>query len=133
MDSGICSDSLPVPEGSTPHTCTSSLALPWSGGGLAPVLLRLRSKLPVLLPLSSLNIWHLLSRLKSLLLPSLPYSLPPFIHSFIHSTCEALPFSPVHFSFPFFFFFLATLCGLWDFSAPTRDRTWALGNESTES
>ena len=33
----------------------------------------------------------------------------------------------------FFFNFLAALPGLWDLSSPTRDRTWVLGSESTES
>ena len=28
---------------------------------------------------------------------------------------------------------LATLCGLWDLSSPTRDRTGALSGESAES
>ena len=28
-----------------------------------------------------------------------------------------------------FFFFLAAPCGLWDFSSPTRDWTWALGSK----
>ena len=32
--------------------------------------------------------------------------------------------------FDLFFFFLSTRCGLWDFSSPTRDRTWALGSDS---
>ena len=31
------------------------------------------------------------------------------------------------------FFFLATPCGLWDFSSLTRDQTRALGSESVES
>ena len=34
--------------------------------------------------------------------------------------------------FPFFFF-LATLCSLWDLSSPPRDRTCALVNESAET
>ena len=32
-----------------------------------------------------------------------------------------------------FFIFLAVLCGLWDLSSPTRDRTRAHGSESTDS
>ena len=33
----------------------------------------------------------------------------------------------------FFFLFLAAPRGLWDLSSLTKDRTWALGSESTES
>ena len=36
-------------------------------------------------------------------------------------------------SLNFDFFFLAVLCSLWDLSSLTRDRTQALGSESTES
>ena len=32
-----------------------------------------------------------------------------------------------------FFFFLATLYGMWDLSSPTRDQTQAHGSESSES
>ena len=32
-----------------------------------------------------------------------------------------------------FFIFLAALCGMWDLSSPTRDRTRTLGSESAES
>ena len=33
----------------------------------------------------------------------------------------------------FVLFCLAALRGFWDLSSPTRDGTWALGSESTES
>ena len=35
--------------------------------------------------------------------------------------------------FSYFILFLATPHGLWEFSSPTRDLTWALGTESVES
>lgn len=40
----------------------------------------------------------------------------------------------LYYSFLFFFLmFLATTCGLWHLSSPTRDRTQGLGSESPES
>ena len=53
-------------------------------------------------------------------------------------SCHLLPLPHGIFSSQFCLFFkfvcfLAAPCHLWDLSSPTRDWTWALGSESTES
>ena len=110
-DSSICNDPLSVSEGSSPTPAPRASPSPSSGCGLAPVQQRLRSKLLAVLPLPSLNTWHLLSFPHCLISPL------PFIHSFSHVFTYAFrvhltPFSLVHFFYFFSWLNVHKICRL---------------------